>query len=125
VAAVTAVGSAGGGLVVRAAGSRWFLPVQEVVAVLRQVDVIRIPGAVPAVRGMVHHRGRVLPVADIIRALALPGPAADGGDLVVVESGEGGRRFALAVDAVIELSGEPRTGLATLDVARIATAIFA
>ncbi len=95
------------------------------VAVLRQAEVIRVPGAAAAVKGLVHHRGRIIPVADVIRALELPGASAAGTDLVVVDAPGGGRRFAVAVDAVIELSAEPRTGLAELDLARIAAAIFA
>ncbi len=92
-----------GGLVIGAAGTRWLLPVTGVVAVLRQPEVIRVPGAVPAVKGLVHHRGRIIPVADVIRALELPGASADGNDLVVVDS-PAGQRFAVAVDAVIELT---------------------
>jgi hypothetical protein len=34
------------------------------------------------------------------------------------------RRFAVAVDAVIELAAEARTGLATLDVEAVADAVF-
>jgi purine-binding chemotaxis protein CheW len=112
-----------GGLVVQVGGSRWFLPVADVVEVLRDAAVVRVPGAIPAVRGMVNHRGRIITVADPARALELPGGAGEAGEVVVVEVG--GRRFALAVDGVVELSAEARTGLATLDVALVADAIFA
>ena len=40
-----------GGLVVRVAGSRWFIPVAGVIEVLRDALIVRVPGAVPAVRG--------------------------------------------------------------------------
>jgi chemotaxis signal transduction protein len=112
-----------GGLVVRVAGNRWFIPVANVLEVLRQPEVIRAPGAVAAVRGMVNHRGRVLTVADAMRALELPGDAGTGTEVVVVEVAA--HRFAIAVDAVVELSAEARTGLAELDLGRIAAAIFA
>jgi purine-binding chemotaxis protein CheW len=112
-----------GGLVVRVAGTRWFIPVAGVIAVLRDAVVARLPGTPPAVRGVVNHRGRVLTVADPIRALGLAGDAGGVAEVVVVEAG--GHRFALAVDAVVELAAEPRTGLATLDLDSVATAIFA
>jgi purine-binding chemotaxis protein CheW len=110
------------GLVVRLAGTRWFLPLGAVVEVLRGPVVARIPGAPDAVAGLVNHRGRVLTVADPVRALELPGPSGGGGDVVVVALS--GRRFAVAVDAVIELVAESRTGLATLDLARVAEVVF-
>lgn len=112
-----------GGLVVGVAGARWFIPVAGVVEVLRDALVVRVPGTPPAVRGMVNHRGRILTVADPIRALELPGDGGRTADVVVVEAT--GRRFAVAVDAVVELAAEARTGLATLDLDQVAHAIFA
>ncbi len=111
-----------GGLVVRVAGARWFIPVDGVIEVLRDAVVARLPGVPPAVRGIVNHRGRVLTVADPIRALGLPGDVGGTADVVVVQAG--GRRFAIAVDAVVELATETRTGLATLELEQVATAIF-
>jgi len=110
------------GLVVRVAGVRWFLPVSAVVAVLRDAPLARIPAAPDTVRGLVNHRGRLLTVADPVRALGLPGPAGEGRDVVVVTTAT--HRFAVAVDAVIELAAEARTGLATLDVEAVADAVF-
>lgn len=112
-----------GGLVVRVAGSRWFIPVAGVIEVLRDALIVRVPGAVPAVRGLVNHRGRIITVADPVRSLDLPGESGGAVELVVVEVE--GRRFALAVDGVVELSAEARTGLATLDLTQVAHAIFA
>lgn len=110
------------GVVVRVAGSRWFVPVASVVEVLRAPTLIRLPGAPATVTGVVNHRGRVLTVADPVRALGLPGDGAGAGDLLVVELG--GRRFAVAVDGVIELLAESRTGLALLDLEAVAQAVF-
>jgi chemotaxis signal transduction protein len=114
--------SAPSGLVVRVAGVRWYIPALGVIEVVRGVHVARVPMADPAVLGLMNHRGRVLTVADPVRALALPGASGGGRDLVVVEAG--GHRFAVATDAVIELVPEARTGLAMLDLDRIAAAIF-
>jgi purine-binding chemotaxis protein CheW len=110
------------GVVVRVAGSRWYLPVESVVEVLRGRQVARLPGAPASVVGVVNHRGRVLTVADPVRALALPGEGVAARDLVVVEAGD--RRFVVGVDAVIELLTEPRTGLARLDLEAVARALF-
>ena len=111
-----------GGLIVRLGDQRWFVPVALVVEVVRTARVMRLPGVEPWVRGVVNHRGRILTVADAGRALDLTPGAEDGGDLVVVNAG--GHRFAVAVDAVVELSAEARTGLAELDLSRIASATF-
>lgn len=117
------LGGGAGGLVVQVSGVRLAIPLAGVVEVLREARVIRVPGGVPAVRGMVNHRGRILTVADAVRALDLPGEAGPGREIVVVEWQH--RRFGIAVDAVVELSGEARTGLAEIDLEQIATAIFA
>ena len=116
-------GNGSSGLVVQVAGSRWAIPLSGVIEVLREARLIRVPGGVPAVRGMVNHRGRILTVADAVRALDLPGESANRGEVVVVEWQH--RRFGVAVDAVVELNGEARTSLAEMDLERIATAIFA
>ena len=112
----------GSGLVLRAGGVRWFVPAGQVIEVLRGAAVVRIPGAPPAVRGVVNHRGRIVTAADPIRALELPGEGSAATEVVVVQVP--GRRFAIVVDGVVELTAEARTGLATLDLNRIAAAIF-
>ena len=116
-------GTGGVGLVVQVAGIRRFIPVGSVLEVLRDARIIRVPGGVPAVRGMVNHRGRIITVADAVRAMELGGDAGSGGDVVVVEWEH--RRFGVAVDAVVELNSEARTGLAEIDLGQIAAAIFA
>ena len=108
---------------VQVAGTRWAIPVAAVLEVLRDSRIIRVPGGVPAVRGMVNHRGRIVTVADAVRALELPGDSGGAGDVVIVQWGQ--RRFGVAVDAVVELNSEARTGLAEMDLGRIAQAIFA
>ena len=111
------------GLVVRVAGVRRYIPVTSVIEVLREARIIRVPGAVPAVLGMVNHRGRVLTVADARRALDLAGDPTTGQEIVVVDWQQ--RRFGVAVDAVVELVAEARTGLAEIELDRIAAAVFA
>jgi chemotaxis signal transduction protein len=110
------------GLVVRVAGIRRYITVKSVVEVLREASIIRVPGAVPAVLGMVNHRGRVLTVADARRALDLAGDETTGREIVVVDWQA--RRFGVAVDAVVELVAGARTGLAEIELDRIAAAVF-
>ena len=110
------------GLVVRVGGVRRYVAVTSVVEVLREASIIRVPGAVPSVLGMVNHRGRVLTVADARRALELAGEPTTGREIVVVDWQ--GRRFGVAVDAVVELVAEARTGLAEIELDRIAAAVF-
>ena len=112
----------GSGLVLRAGGVRWFVPAGQVIEVLRGAAIVRIPGSPAAVRGVVNHRGRIVTAADPIRALELPGEGSGATEVVVVQVP--GRRFAIVVDGVVELTAEARTGLATLDLNLIATAIF-
>lgn len=109
-------------LIFRLGAQRCYLPVESVVQVMRGISLTRVPASVAAVRGLVNHRGKVLTVAHMGEILGVPqdgGP----GDVIVVE--DGGRRFALAVDAVLELSAGTRTGLARIDLEQVATAIFA
>ncbi len=114
--------ASGACLIFRVGAGRWYLPVASVVEVLRRVPVTRVPGAASAVRGLVNHRGRVLTVAHLGQILDVPLDLAGSEEVVVVEAG--GHRFALAVDGVLELSGEPRTGLAMIDLDQVASAIF-
>ncbi len=111
-------------LVVRLGADRWSIPVGAVIEVLRGQTLTRIPGADAVVLGLVNHRGRVLTVGDPARALGVSDAGASVQDLVVVEP-PGHPRFAIVVDAAIELAGDARTGLAQMDLDAIASAIFA
>ncbi len=72
-------------------GRSWLLPVDAVVAVLRQAEVIRVPGAAAAVKGLVHHRGRIISGRRCRSGhSSSPGRAAAGTDLVVVDAPDGG-----------------------------------
>lgn len=109
-------------LIFRLGAQRFYLPVESVVQVMRDVPITRVPATAAAVGGLVNHRGKVLTVAHMGEILGIPldgGP----GEVIVVE--DRGRRFALGVDAVLELAAETRTGLAMIDLQQVATAIFA
>lgn len=120
---MTPEGSAGrAGLVVQVAGMRWLMPFSAVIEVLRAPRIAPLPATPAAVRGVVNHRGRVLTVADPVRALGLSGAGASGGDVVVVELG--GRRFGVAVDGVVELAAESRQGMEVLALDAVELAVF-
>ncbi|MDX1502928.1 MAG: chemotaxis protein CheW [Thermoanaerobaculia bacterium] len=79
------------------------LPVTAVLEVVRPRPVTRVPGAPPAVRGLINLRGRALPLVDLGAHLGLA--AAQGGDdarIVVLESR--GRRFGALVERVSRLA---------------------
>jgi purine-binding chemotaxis protein CheW len=110
-------------LVLQIGGERRAIAARHVLEVLRDPPLARVPGAVPAVAGLVNHRGRILTVGDTVRALGLSAAPVPGRDIVVVEWQN--HRFGLVVDGVVELAGDARTGLADIDLELIATAIFA
>lgn len=85
------------------AGDRFFaVPILEVREVLPRQDYVRLPGAGPAVCGLVSVRSRVLTVLDLAVALGLGRSSARPDHRVVVlEDGE--RIVGLAVDAVGEI----------------------
>jgi purine-binding chemotaxis protein CheW len=120
---MTPEGAAGrAGLVVQVAGMRWLMPFSAVIEVLRAPRIAPLPATPAAVSGVVNHRGRVLTVADPVRALGLSGAGASGGDVVVVELG--GRRFGVAVDGVVELAAESRQGMEVLALDAVELAVF-
>ncbi|MBI4541384.1 MAG: chemotaxis protein CheW [Gemmatimonadetes bacterium] len=86
------------------AGDRFFaVPILEVREVLPRQDYVRLPGAGPAVCGLISVRSRVLTVLDFAAAVGL-GRSSAGADhrVVVLEHGE--RSVGLAVDAVVEIA---------------------
>src|SRR5882672_4515395 len=68
--------------------------------ILGASEPTRIPGAPPAVLGLVNVRGTLVPVVDAARAVGLPGESRRG-TLIIVE--RHGRPVALAVDEVLDL----------------------
>ncbi len=70
--------------------------------VLPAMPSTRIPGAPPAVRGLVNVRGSLVTVVDAARAIGLGVETAPAGPVVVVE--QHARPVGLAVDEVIDLA---------------------
>ncbi len=88
--------SAGQTLAIDAAAAREILPV---------VPATRIPGAAPAVRGLVNVRGLLVTLIDAARALgAGSAPAASPGAGAVLLLDHKGRRVGLVVDEVLDLA---------------------
>ena len=84
---------------------RYGLPLSAVVQVLPMRPCTPVPGAVPALLGLIALSGRIVGVVDLARALGRPGAGsgaeAPAGHLVVVR---GIHPLALAVDRVLGIS---------------------
>lgn len=83
---------------VRVGAEHYALPVDSVLEVSKLGDFVPVPGAPPAVLGVLNVRGQVVPVVDLAPLLG----AARGGERPrVVVSEDEGRRVALAVDEIV------------------------
>jgi purine-binding chemotaxis protein CheW len=93
-------------LVVEVAGHRFGLPADAVLELVPVVASTALPGAPPAVEGLVNRRGEVVAVVDLAMCLGLPSrPARLTDHLVVVRAGA--RVLALRVDHAADLVAVP------------------
>lgn len=100
------------GVLFRAGGEAWSVPVEEVRAVVRvetRDSFVRVPGAPPEVAGLVNVRGEVLPAIKTARMIGANGtepattePGTAESWALVVE--DGGTRAALLVDEVLDVA---------------------
>jgi purine-binding chemotaxis protein CheW len=86
---------------VRVGAEEFALPVRHVPEVAELGDVTPVPGAPPQVMGIRNLRGEVLPVFDHAAGLGIAG---SGEPQRLVLADVGGRRCALAVDEVVEVT---------------------
>jgi chemotaxis signal transduction protein len=96
-------------VLVRAGGRVLALPLAAVREVVPARPAVRLPGAGPAVRGLVNVRGRVTTVLDLAACLGLP-PLPPGPDQRIVLVGYRDRTVGLAVDEVdrlLDVGGDP------------------
>ena len=90
-------------LVCECGTERFGLPLSGVARVLAARPCTPVPGAAPAILGLVALSGRIVSVVGLARALGRPGAdVATGGHLVVLRAG--GTPTALAVDRVLGLA---------------------
>ena len=93
--------SRGGYLLVRVAGKHYGLPLGRVLEVGDLGEVLEVPRALAAVRGVTPLRGRLVPLIHLGALLGERTPPADRGRtavLVELGAGEGVRQVALEVD---------------------------
>ena len=85
-------------------GSRWCLPVAEVVQIVRHENVHELPDAQPPVAGVITLHGDVVPVLDLrerLAAAAVEGAGSWQRRILVVRTA--GRPYGILVDEVREL----------------------
>jgi purine-binding chemotaxis protein CheW len=89
-------------LVFSLAGERYGIEAVHVLEVVPLQGLTPVPCTPPVVLGVVNHRGRILPVLDLRRLLALASPGiAEGSRVVAVTAGE--TSFGIFVEAVVGL----------------------
>ncbi len=93
--------SAGRHLLVEAGENLFAVDALQVREILEPLPATAVPGAVPAVLGLVNLRGTVMVAADLGALLDLPGAASEEASLVVVDVE--GRCLALKVDRLVGL----------------------
>lgn len=109
-------------LVLEADGGRFGVPIGDVVEVVWAVAVSPLPGAPPAVLGLIDLRGQLVPVYDLGTRLGRPPRPLDPAERFVIVR-DGGRTVALRaqrVETILEL-GREGAG-AVVDIDRIAPA---
>ncbi|SDN08892.1 purine-binding chemotaxis protein CheW [Methylobacterium phyllostachyos] len=85
-------------------GERYGLPLGAVAQVLPMRSATPMPGAVPALIGLIAVSGRIVGVLSLARALGRPDPEAEAGHLVVLRGAPSHQPLALAVDRVLGIA---------------------
>ncbi|HVH69439.1 MAG TPA: chemotaxis protein CheW [Gemmatimonadales bacterium] len=99
-----------GYLLVRVDGKAYGLPLARVLEVGDLADVLAVPRALAAMRGLTPLRGRLVPVVHLGALMGDRSPPADRGHaavLVEIGAGEGARRVAFEVDDADDVVREP------------------
>ncbi|MBN4095744.1 MULTISPECIES: chemotaxis protein CheW [Methylobacterium] len=108
-AAAAATDSGVDHLVCACGGERYGVPLAAVAQVLPSRPATPMPGAVPALDGLVALSGRIVGVLSLARALGRPDPAsdADAAAHMIVLRGVHPQPLALAVDRVLGIARAP------------------
>lgn len=85
-------------LVFMRSGSAYAVPVAKVIEIVPLAALTPVPWVPAAVLGVVNHRGRIVPLVDVVRLLPGGGEEGDGGFAVVLAAGAA--TLALHADAV-------------------------
>jgi chemotaxis signal transduction protein len=105
----------------RASGSRWLIPVADVVEILESPPLIRLPLLPDTVPGIIDVRGRAIPAVDVGR---LAGKAfVTGRSAILAEHGP--RRIALLVDSVDDIVDTGTADATLLDLAALLASLDA
>lgn len=91
-------------LVCACGSERYGLPLTAVAQVLPMRPLTPMPGAVPALIGLIALSGRIVGVLGLARALGRPEPDGDAAHLVVLRGSATPQPLALAVDRVLGIA---------------------
>lgn len=101
-------------LVFRLADERYGIELANVAEVLPATRCTPVPGAPPALAGVINFHGEIRPVMDLKRVLDIPDPAGFGAPSPVILLRKQGREIGLQVDRVEQIrlvgSGELHSG---------------
>ncbi len=82
------------------------IEIGSVQEIIRATDITPVPGAPSHVRGVINLRGKIIPVVDLRKRLALPvADASDAQRIIVVELGA--KRIGMLVDSVSQVIKVP------------------
>jgi len=82
------------------------IEIGSVQEIIRATDITPVPGAPTHVRGVINLRGKIIPVVDLRKRLALPAAdATEAQRIIVVELGE--KRIGILVDGVSQVIKVP------------------
>lgn len=84
---------------------RFAIPSSSVAEVLHATGLTAVPLAPDVIAGLIHLRGRIVPVIDMRRRLAIAGEAQDARDLLVMRLHDD--LYALLVDEVLDVEAIP------------------
>ncbi|MCJ2135673.1 chemotaxis protein CheW [Methylobacterium sp. J-026] len=94
-------------LVCACGGERYGLPLTAVAQILPMRPSTPMPGAVPALIGLIALSGRIVGVLGLARALGRPDSETETGHLVVLRGAPAHQPIALAVDRVLGIARAP------------------
>jgi purine-binding chemotaxis protein CheW len=97
-------------VIFKIANAEFGVPIRQVQEVIRPGSIVRVPGALDFVEGIMDLRGKVLPVVDLRRHFGLEAAQSTAASrIIVVDIGD--MTVGLIVDAIVEVLRLPATAI--------------